>query len=100
MYAGENFHDLLSPLMMCGKVSPFCQNKTETIFIYLDALIMKIYENCKISHDSLQCVTFDHMICYCGQGPVIDVGHDYSKDRKNDYIAETDDGYVGGCLYV
>ena len=31
---------------------------------------------------------------------MIDVGHDYSKDRKNDYTAETDDGYVGGCLYV
>ena len=28
---------------------------------------------------------------------MIDVGHDYSKDIKNDYTVETDDGYVGGC---
>ena len=29
---------------------------------------------------------------------MIDVGHDYSKDRKNDYTAETDDGYVAGWI--
>ena len=28
---------------------------------------------------------------------MIDPGQDYSKDRKNDYTAETDDGYVDGC---
>ena len=29
---------------------------------------------------------------------MIEVGLDYSKDRKNDYTAETDDGYVDGCM--
>ena len=28
---------------------------------------------------------------------MIDVGQDYSKDIKNNYTAETDDGYVVGC---
>ena len=27
---------------------------------------------------------------------MIDVGQDYSQDIKNDYTAETDDGYVAG----
>ena len=33
-------------------------------------------------------------MCCCGQGPVIDVSKDYSKDRKTDYTAEVDYGYV------
>ena len=43
------------------------------------------------------CITFDHD---CEQGPVIDPGKDYSKDRKNDYTAETDDGYVVGGICI
>ena len=33
-------------------------------------------------------------IYYGMQGPVIDVTEDYSKNRKKDYTADTDDGYV------
>lgn len=29
---------------------------------------------------------------------MIDVGKDYSKDRKSDYTAESDDGYVVGAV--
>ena len=31
---------------------------------------------------------------------MIDVGQDYSKDRKNDYTTETDDGYVDRSMYI
>ena len=31
---------------------------------------------------------------------MIEVGEDYSKDRKNDYTAETEDGYIACSTYI
>lgn len=31
---------------------------------------------------------------------MIEVGEDYSKDRKNDYIAEIEDGCVAGLVHA
>ena len=31
---------------------------------------------------------------------MIEVGEDYSKDRKNDYSVETEDGYVTSVLHT
>ena len=45
----------------------------------------------EVTYDVILYVTFDHVMCYCEQGPVIDVGQDYSKDRINDYTVERDD---------
>ena len=54
----------------------------------------------EVTYDVILYVTIDHVMCYCEQVPVIDIGQDYSKDRINDYTVERDDwySYIVGCM--